>query len=129
MWGDLAVTTDDEDYFDKGQSYKMVTPLGLIDEYGDTIKAYTDMVAFYNNSIRNWKSILAQNEEDKYTAIYQRKDYINQNVSFSSGVGYTNSSTTKTTNAHNWSNSFTVSASWAQTKEFNREARRRTAPK
>jgi len=128
MWGDLAVTTDDEDYFDKGQSYKMVTPLGLIDEYGDTIKAYTDMVAFYNNSIRNWKSILAQNEEDKYTAIYQRKDYINQNVSFSSGVGYTNSSTTKTTNAHNWSNSFTVSASWAQTKEFNREARRRTAP-
>lgn len=108
IWGDSASVS-----FDSAPSYKMVLPATMqYDEHGDLITQYTDMVAFYNSSITNWKNILAQNEADKYNSIYHSKEYLEQNVSFASGASYSHSYTKSETNKDMYSNGFDFSGSF-----------------
>ena len=108
IWGDSATTV-----FEHAPSYKMVLPAGKqFDEHGDSITQYTDMVAFYNSSIENWKNILKLNEEDKYNSIYNSKEYLEQNVSFASGASYSNSHTESTTETDKYSNGLDLSGSF-----------------
>ena len=51
-----------------------------------------DKVRWYNNQIRAWEEILMNNEIEKYTAIYDGSPE-KKNISISSGIAYTNTST------------------------------------
>lgn len=108
IWGDSASTS-----FDKAPSYKMVLPAYVqYDEFGNAITQYTDMVAFYNTSIENWKNILAQNEKDKYNSIFNSKEYLEQNVSFASGASYSHSYTETESSTDKYSNGIDASGSF-----------------
>ena len=68
---------------------------------------YTDMVAYYNEQIKNWEGWLAYNEKVKVEAITNRRRYLDSNQSFDSGTfiessaTYTTSSTTSHTSSFN----------------------------
>ena len=68
---------------------------------------YTDMVAYYNEQIKNWEGWLAYNEQVKVEAITNRRKYQDSNQSFDAGTfiessaTYTTSSTTSYTNSFN----------------------------
>ena len=68
---------------------------------------YTDMVAYYNEQIKNWEGWLAYNEKVKVEAITNRRKYLDSNQSFDAGTfiessaTYTTSSTTSYTNSFN----------------------------
>jgi hypothetical protein len=55
-----------------------------------------DSVRWYNQQIRLWEQAIAMNEQDKYEAIQDPNQLI-QNYSFSSGIEYVNSATTEST--------------------------------
>jgi hypothetical protein len=55
-----------------------------------------DKVRWYNNQIRAWEEILMTNEIQKYTAISGNKPK-QKNISISSGIAYSNTSTTEAT--------------------------------
>ena len=73
-----------------GPSYSIIYPSGL--------KQFQDMVCYYNNSIRNWKQRLADNEEAKVKAIEGSSEYLKKNESLSAGTSITGS--TETHDAH-----------------------------
>ena len=71
-------------------SYLFVPPLGR-----DTIE---NKVNYYNQQIGNWKTILAQNERDKWLAISDpNKLYHIENISFDGGTSYSTSERKDTT--------------------------------
>ena len=84
-----TVGKDNENYGAKGY-YTCDKPANA------TKPLYTDSVAYYNEQIKNWESVLAYNEEMKVKAINNRKTYIDSNQSFDSG-SFIEASTTYTT--------------------------------
>ena len=84
-----TVGKDNENYGAKGY-YTCDKPANA------TKPLYTDSVAYYNEQIKNWESVLAYNEEMKVKAIKNRKTYIDSNQSFDSG-SFIEASTSYTT--------------------------------
>jgi len=74
-WGANAATTTLYD----GPSYKLVLPSGYNKVSGDTIR-------WFNNQIAGWEKVLYNNEKAKVTAIENREEYLNTNLSFDSGA-------------------------------------------
>ena len=52
-------------------------------------KKSQDMVLHYNESVKNWKARLAENEKDKVEAMEARDKYLKENRSFDGGSSYT----------------------------------------
>ncbi|GIQ61045.1 hypothetical protein Flavo103_41810 [Flavobacterium collinsii] len=71
---------------------------------------YQDKVRWYNNQIRAWEEILMTNEIQKYTAISGNKPK-QKNISISSGIAYSNTLTTETTETTMSSNEVMAGAS------------------
>ncbi|OAZ05366.1 LamG-like jellyroll fold domain-containing protein [Flavobacterium succinicans] len=83
--------TKDDIEDDKGASYEFKR--ALAPKINGIIQ---DKVRWYNNQIRAWEEILMNNEIQKFTAISENKPK-QKNISISSGIAYSNTSTTETT--------------------------------
>ncbi|WP_300977773.1 LamG-like jellyroll fold domain-containing protein [Flavobacterium sp.] len=83
--------TKDDIEDDKGASYEFKR--ALAPKINGIIQ---DKVRWYNNQIRAWEEILMNNEIQKFTAISENKPK-HKNISISSGIAYSNTSTTETT--------------------------------
>ena len=83
--------TKDDNGDDEGASY--IFKRGNATKVNGVIQ---DKVRWYNNQIRAWEEILITNEIQKYTAITGNKPK-QKNISISSGIAYSNTLTTETT--------------------------------
>ena len=70
-----------------------------------------NMVKYYNSQVELWESVLSQNEEDKWKAINNKKDYHIRNISFDGGTSYSYSERKDTTDVSSisYSGSATIS--------------------
>ncbi len=98
LWGALATTVNG--MAGDGPSYKVIIPSSW-----PAGKQVPDTVFYYNRSLSEWKSLLAENEEQKVKATLEK------NISFDNGSIYTSSSTTEKTESTSRSFDFFVSPS------------------
>ncbi len=103
VWGAQAVPFNHTE----GPSYKVVYPKTASAKPGEY---YVDKVHFYNQQIKNWRQILANNEKAKVDAIQNSADYLKLNQSFSAGSGVESSVTNTITKTRSYTNSFTMAA-------------------
>lgn len=90
VWKDQAVGNNVLD----GPSYKMILPSNAAnakDSTGTKGRVYQDMVRWYNQQIKLWKNLLAENEMAKKEAKDNRSQYLIENTSFSAGTTIENS--------------------------------------
>lgn len=90
VWKDQAVGNNVLD----GPSYKMILPSNAAnakDSTGTKGRVYQDMVRWYNQQIKLWKQLLAENEMAKKEAKDNRSQYLIENTSFSAGTTIENS--------------------------------------
>lgn len=92
VWGDKAVANNALE----GPSYKMILPADYEtakDSTGTKGRIYQDKVRWYNQQIKLWKNVLAQNEKAKATAKENPLQWKIENTSFSAGTTIENSVT------------------------------------
>lgn len=90
VWGASATQNNALD----GPSYTMILPSDYKtakDSTGTKGKVYQDKVRWYNQQIKLWKKLLADNEQAKYEAKQNRDRYLIENTSFSAGTTIENS--------------------------------------
>ncbi|PXY01649.1 hypothetical protein DF185_09270 [Marinifilum breve] len=106
VWGERAIDKDGQVSTDpKAPSY-IFKPISK-EEFKATPDAWTqDSVRFYNNQIKQWKAILAQNEREKLESKPNAK---HSNISFDAGTVYENSMTTSRTKKSTFNFEFTMS--------------------
>lgn len=98
VWGALAVT--DNTLLGDGPSYQVIMPISW-----PANKQNPDTVFFYNRSIGEWKSLLADNEEQKVKGVFEK------NVSFDAGANYSSATTVEKTETDTKTFDFFVSPS------------------
>lgn len=84
VWGSQAASANALE----GPSYQMILPNGYEnarDSAGNKM-VYQDKVRWYNQQIKLWKQLLADNEEAKLTAKKNSEKYLIENTSFSAGA-------------------------------------------
>jgi hypothetical protein len=92
VWGNAAVANNALE----GPSYKMILPADYEtakDSTGTKGRIYQDKVRWYNQQIKLWKNVLAQNEKAKATAKENPLQWKIENTSFSAGTTIENSVT------------------------------------
>ncbi|MDY4409551.1 MAG: LamG-like jellyroll fold domain-containing protein [Prevotella sp.] len=89
VWGNKAAQNNALD----GPSYTMILPSDYETAKDDAgkKKVYQDKVRWYNQQIKLWKQLLADNEKAKYEAKQNRDRYLIENTSFSAGTTIENS--------------------------------------
>jgi hypothetical protein len=98
VWGNLAIT--DNIKLGNGPSYQVIMPTNW-----PANKQYPDTVFFYNRSIKEWITILSNNESEKVKAKFEK------NISFDAGTNYSSSTTVDTTKTNTSTFDFFVSPS------------------
>ncbi len=94
-----ALSEDDELYGTAG-TYTCTKPANATKAF------YTDMVAYYNEQIKNWEGWLAYNENVKVEAINNRRKYLDSNKSFDAGTFIESSATYTASSTKSYTNSF-----------------------
>lgn len=103
VWGGQAVAYTQTE----GPSYKVVYPQTAGTKPNEY---YVDKVHYYNQQIKNWQQILANNEKAKVDAIQNSSQYLQLNQSFSAGTGVESSVTNTNSKSKSYSNGFTLAA-------------------
>ncbi|TAF72475.1 MAG: hypothetical protein EAZ53_16155, partial [Bacteroidetes bacterium] len=98
VWGTLAVT--DNTLLGNGPSYQVIMPANW-----PSNKQNPDTVFFYNRSIKEWKGLLAENEEQKVKGVFEK------NISFDAGANYSSATTVEKTDTDTKTFDFFVSPS------------------
>ncbi len=99
VWGAKAVPFNSIE----GPSYKVVYPKTVQATAGSF---YVDKVHYYNEQIRNWQQILANNEKAKVEAIQNAAQYHQLNQSFSAGSSVESSVTNTNKKTRSYSSTF-----------------------
>lgn len=84
-----------------GDSYNFA--LQIPGNWPSTLEEFVDTVKYYNEQIKNWENILAQNEQEKLNA------KLIKNLSFDAGVVYASEETYEGTNSQSSSFEFSIS--------------------
>ena len=114
VWGEKAVPFNSIE----GPSYKVVYPKTANATAGTF---YVDKVHYYNEQIRNWQQILANNEKAKVEAIRNSSKYHKLNQSFSAGSSVESSVTNTNKETRSYSSTFrmTGTSTLKLTAKFN----------
>ena len=97
----LTWLNEDDENYGKEDTYAWKAPEG---------KAAQNMVSYYNEQVRLWEQVLAQNERDKVNAILDKNNCLKENISFDGGTSYSYSERKDTSDVrtHSYAGSGTV---------------------